>query len=274
MTNQYEEILKIDGPRKGPIVSILAGVHGDEQPGIIAMKKIAPQLRLKKGTVYMIYGNPKAILLSQRETDQNLNRMFRDNIPKEIRNSYEYNRAQLIKKYLDKSDICLDLHASTSDRTEVFGITEEKGLDLAKWLPIEKILLNIDQFHPGSTDGYMNNIGKIGICIECGNKRNAEASTIAELSINNLLSRLSMIENQSQTTENKLKLYLSTDIYLNISDSFRLDKNFADFEDIPPNSIIGEDNRQKVTFSEEFSILFARNANRKGEECFLRTKRL
>jgi succinylglutamate desuccinylase len=286
MINKYEEIYQIDGPRQGPVVTILAGVHGNEVPGILAVEKLIPKLRIKQGRLYILYGNPRAILSSTRETEQNLNRMFFDNPSENILRSYEYKRATLIRKYLDQSDVCLDLHASSSKKGEAFCITEEEGFALAKQLPINQILTNIDPFHPGSTDGYMNNNGKIGICVECGYLSDAGASVIAEESIITLLKEMNMLESPLSTlgdgnkfpgVDETKSIYQVSGQYLSKFQNFNLQQEYSDFDIIPKQEIIAIDGGAPVRFDKEIFILFAREPNKPGEECFLsleRTKKM
>ncbi len=70
-----ETITKIKGKIDGPTSIILAGVHGNEVCGVEALEEILPNLEIEKGTVLFGYGNPRAIELSQRFVDVNLNKI-------------------------------------------------------------------------------------------------------------------------------------------------------------------------------------------------------
>ena len=56
-----EELTIITGKNKGPKSIILAGVHGNETPGIQAFKNLLPKLVIDNGDVTFIYANPNAI---------------------------------------------------------------------------------------------------------------------------------------------------------------------------------------------------------------------
>ena len=97
-----EDIIEIIGANPGTTSIIIAGIHGDERGGIDAFEEIIPNLKIENGRVIFMYGNPEAIKLNKRFTEANLNRMFNEDsaILDEQKNSYEYKRAQCIKKYL------------------------------------------------------------------------------------------------------------------------------------------------------------------------------
>src|ERR1700674_4153678 len=109
-----DEVIELIGKEKGSTSMILVGVHGDEKCGVEAINKILPNLQIEKGRVLIAYGNPRAIELNIRFTEANLNRMFKsnDHLSESDKKSYEYKRAQFLKKYLDQADALLDVHAS------------------------------------------------------------------------------------------------------------------------------------------------------------------
>ena len=57
--------------------------------------------------------------------------------------------------------------------------------------------------------------------------------------------------------------------YLTETDSFRLSRPFADFEDISKGMLIGIDGESNVYAEKDSVILFARDRQSKGEEAFL-----
>src|SRR3989344_3574099 len=99
-----ENFVKLFGTKKGPVSVILAGVHGNEKCGVLALRELLPKLSIEKGTVLIGFGNPRAIARNVRFTESNLNRMFKKDslLSSEDKKSYEYRRAQFIKKYLNK----------------------------------------------------------------------------------------------------------------------------------------------------------------------------
>jgi succinylglutamate desuccinylase len=270
----FEEVIKINGKNGGPTSIILAGVHGNEQCGIEAFKKILPELKIDKGSVFFIYGNPRAIAVKKRFTETNLNRMFKNenSLSAEEKNSYEYQRAQFLKNYLNQADVLLDIHASGNPESYPFAICEKNSKEIVKYLPIETVVSGFDNVEPGGTDYYMNSIGKIGICIECGYLGNPESENVAIQSIDAFLKARGHITNDIPfKKQSEINMY---DLYYTKTDKFTLSKPFKDFEQLTKGQIIGTDGETQVLAKNDGIILFACNRSKIGDEAFLFGKKL
>jgi succinylglutamate desuccinylase len=239
-----EKIIEIVGQTDGPTSIILVGVHGDEICGPIALSKILPSLKIERGRVLFGYGNPKAIKARVRYFETNLNRMFKPEKTLSARelDSYEYNRAKFLKKYLDQADALLDIHSSSNPNSQSFIICEENAKD-------------------------MNKQGKIGICIECGNSNDPKAISLAEESIQEFLKVRGHISGElKEYPQNLINMYR---LYLTKTNSFKLTKNFADFESVYQGQLIGMDGKQPIQADRDGVILFAQSKESIGEEVFL-----
>jgi succinylglutamate desuccinylase len=264
-----ENIIELNSGQAGPTSIILAGVHGNEKCGVAALKKIIPSLRLEKGRVFVGYGNPLAIEQDVRFTEMNLNRAFKpDNlIPENDKKTYEYQRAQFLKKYLDLSDNLLDLHASCSVKSQKFIICENNAREIIKYLPIEIVVSGFDRIEPGGTDSYMNSLGKIGICVECGYLGDSASVKVALDSVMKFLSACGHITGSlSKSKKTYIKM---NEIYFTKTFDFRLVRDFADFEAISAGQIIGIDGEEEIRAKNDGIILFARNRSMIGDEAFL-----
>jgi succinylglutamate desuccinylase len=255
--------------------AIFVGVHGDEICGIQAVKEITENLQIDSGSVLFVFANPNAIKANTRMTEFNLNRAFKNEseYDKETKKTYEYKRAQELKKYLDNVDVLLDIHSSFSEESEPFIICEKNANDIVKFFPKEfsKIAYGFDSKQPGGTDYYMNSLGKIGICIECGSHQNPNAGILAKkttlqfLKIRGHIKGVPVLEGEKIDRE-----YIQvTDLYYTKSDNFRLSKDFADFEGLSQGSIIGKDGEEDIISRKDSLILFARNREEIGQEGFL-----
>ncbi|MFH1145855.1 MAG: succinylglutamate desuccinylase/aspartoacylase family protein [bacterium] len=265
----FEEITQLIGKGKGPISIILAGVHGDEKCGVEAVGKILPNLKIERGKVLFCYGNPRAIEANQRFTEINLNRMFKsdDLLSKNEKESYEYKRAQFLKNYFNQADALLDIHASFTPNSKPFIICEANAKGIIEYLPVDLIVSGFDKVEPGGTDYYMNSIGKIGICVECGYLGNHESAKIAEESIFAFLKARGHITNDANPRKQSyVRVY---DLYMTKTDNFTLSKPFDDFEEISKDQIIGTDGEKEIRVEKESVILFARNRKQVGDEAFL-----
>ena len=264
-----EKMVRIEGKEKGPVSVILAGVHGDEKCGVRALKKLLPTFKIDKGVVFLGYGNPRAIKVGKRFTEANLNRMFKDgnSLSAKDRKSYEYRRAQFLKKYLKQADALLDIHASSNKKSRVFIICERNARPIIVYLPTNLVVSGFDRIQPGGTDYYMNSIGKIGICIECGFLGNPRSTQIAEKSIFSFLMARGHIKlSQKPRAQSLIRIYK---MYMTKTNKFTLSKAFKDFERVKKGTVIGVDGKIKVCAPKDGIVVFAKNQKRQGEEAFL-----
>jgi len=265
----FEEIAQLVGKGKGPISIILAGVHGDEKCGVETLEKILSALEIERGRVLFGYGNPRAIKINKRFTEANLNRMFKNYnlLSKNEKESYEYKRAQFLKIYFSQADALLDIHMSFTPKSRPFIICEANAKGIIEYLPIDLIVSGFDKVEPGGTDYYMNSIGKIGVCVECGYLGSPESAEIAERSILAFLeARRHISNNATPAKQSYIQMY---DLYTIKTNNFTLSKPFNDFEEISKDQIIGIDGRKQVRVEKDSVILFARNRKQVGEEAFL-----
>jgi len=261
------------GKEDGSTSIILVGVHGDEPCGIEALEKIIPTLKIKSGRVLIGYGNPKAIKQEVRNTETNLNRMFRPDrdLTVKEKQSYEYSRAQILKKYLDQADALLDIHSSHTPESRPFIICERSCLNITRCLPLDLVVYGFDSVEPGGTDYYMNQNNKIGICVECGYTRDKETTSIAIQAIQAFLVSREHINGVRRTFKQTfIQMYM---LYKN-KKAFVLSRPFADFENVSCGEIIGRDGGEEISAKKDSVILFARNVNKKDQEVFLLGEKL
>ena len=269
MNSMYEKVIIIKGKDKGPTSMILAGVHGNEICGVKALEKLIPCLNINAGKLIIAFGNPKAIRLNVRFTEANLNRMFKKNsqLTGKEKSSYEYKRAQYLKKYLNQVDCLLDIHASTTPNSQSFIICEPNARTIAKYLPTRVIVSGFDDVEPGGTDYYMNKAGKIGICLECGYLRSSRSKIIAEKGILAFLNaRGNLNTSKAIRKQSHIQMY---EKYYTKTDNFKLSKKFSDFEKLDAGQIIGFDGKNLIKAPKSSIILFAQNVNKIGGEAFL-----
>lgn len=233
------------------------------------MEKILTNLKIENGRVFLGYGNPRAIKGSQRFTEANLNRMFKkdDLLLDNEKKSYEYRRAQFLKRYLNKAEALLDIHASHTPTSKPFIICERNAEKITKYLPIDLIVSGFEKVQPGATDGYMDSIGKIGICVECGYLGNPKSTKIAEEIFFAFLKAREHVTN-NQTLTKKVYIQINS-LYITKTDNFTLSKSFDDFERISKGQVIGIDEEERVVVKRDSIITFARNRKQIGEEAFL-----
>ena len=161
----------------------------------------------------------------------------------------------------------LDIHASFTPNSRPFIICEENANGVIEYMPVNLIISGFDKVEPGGTDYYMNSIGKIGICVECGYLGNPESAEIAEKSIFAFLkARGHMPNDLIRNKQSYMRMY---DLYITKTNAFVLSRQFNDFEEVLDGQIIGIDGEKEVKAEKDSVILFARNREQVGDEAFL-----
>jgi succinylglutamate desuccinylase len=242
--------------------TIMAWVHGNETSGIRILEKLADTLDIVSGKVYLVLqANPRAVSAGVRQTEKNMNRAFHD-MPQG--STYEDLRAQEILPILRDSDILLDVHNTLSTENSVpFLISEHSIYDT--YFPVDTVVSGLDILHPGGSDGYMNSIWKVWLCIEVGSIYFHDDGHIARQSILSLLSATGNIATLPIPTYDQKKYILDTIVYATSTD-FRFSRKWADFEPIYTGEIIWYDGNMPVYAPYDGVIVFSYLPTRIGDE--------
>lgn len=257
-------IFQKTGKIVGPTTTIMVWVHGNERTWITLLNTLLDQIKISKWKVYFVYWNLLAIIQNQRCIEENLNRCF---IKDYYSDSYESIRAKIIMQYLDQSDYLLDIHNTLNPLNSIpFIINEHKEFD--QIFPVRYSISWIDNLHIWWSDGYMNSIGKVWICLEAGSIYDKDAKYIATQSLLNFLKFTWNISGEVIKYNNIEKIHFNT-IYKNKSKKFSYTKKFKDFETIKQDEIIWIDWWNKIICSQNSKILFPYFPNKIGEECFI-----
>lgn len=266
-----EGVTTVQGREPGKTLTIMAGVHGDEICGIKAIETFLKSSTIGSGKVHFIHGNPRAIEQNVRQVDMNLNRAFvpEDKLPKEHKNSYERRRALELTPYLRESDALLDIHSILSKENTPFIICEPHSYPLAERLPFGLRSHGWDIIEPGGTDYFMNSLGKIGICIECGQHLDPESSRRAQESITIFLSFMGVVPTSDSFPRSKQRTVHAYHIHITRVD-FKLARQFVEFELLKNGEVIGYDGDEKVSAqSDDSVIIFCHNRSKPREEAFI-----
>jgi len=263
------EPVVLDSGEFGPNVVILCAVHGNEPCGVEALKNLLPVLDLKKGKVTCILANPEAYKEKVRGTEANLNRVFTDDgLSEDERNSYERKRATFLSRFLDDADHLLDLHSFTNKKGTSFVICDKRDFEIVKCLTPNLTLSGLSTLHAGATDGYMADLGKSGICVECGQHDDPSSIGVAEDSIKRFLSNLDMIDGFDFAPNAEMK-YANAE-YMHISKvNFKPSREYKNFEDIKKGEVLGTDGEEDVVAPYNGFIVFCNELDESGEEAFV-----
>ncbi len=267
------KVIELKSNKPGKNIVVLAGVHGNEICGIKAFDKLISTLKIDAGKVTFIYSNLEAIKQNKRFIEKNLNRCFFQEQDKDIKNSLEGKTAKEIIPYLEKADTMLDVHASASPNSQPFVICDESLIREANIFDVKLVVCNFDEFEPGSTDYYMNQLSKKGFGIECGYMDDVNSSEFAEKAIITFLVSNGCIKGSLNIKENQRFLKI-INLYKNKFGKFIKSREFSDFELLAGKIIVGSDRDKAVYGNKGDILLFVRDRDDLNSECFLVAKEI
>ena len=207
----------------GPIVLLLAGIHGDETNGVGIIREII-NLKLnipKNGTIICIpVFNIFGYLIQTREfpDGRDLNRMFPGTINGSLASQFAY---QFTKEIAPLVDYVIDFHTGGGERDNIAQIRcnedDEKALELAKVFNPPMIVFsnNISK----SLRDTLDKMGKTVLLFEGGKSKELNPTIINE-GVNgtrNVLIRLGLIE--GKLTVRETPVYINKAKWLRASDS-------------------------------------------------------
>lgn len=231
------ELRSFDSWKPGFTITLMAWVHGNERSWILLLEELADTIQIVQWKIHLILrANPRAIDQNIRQTEKNMNRSFHD-IP--TGTTYEDHRAQELIPMLRQSDILLDIHNTLNTQNSVpFLISEHTKWD--PYFPVDVVVSGLDTLHPGGSDGYMNSIGKVWLCIESGSIYDPRGPEIARESVLNFLRATGSIEGLAIPRQPQSKYHLDTIIHSHTSE-FQFTKEWKDFEMVSQGEIVAYD---------------------------------
>lgn len=205
----------IRGQKQGPVLALLAGVHGYEYPGITALQRLRNTVSAKEltGTLILVHiANPPAFygrtIYASPVDGKNLNRVF----PGKKDGTLTERIAHAITgQVIEQADFLVDLHAGDGNEAlrpyvymPVTGISEldkaSRGMALA--FGLDHIVIDKGRLLPADASLYTDQTalsrGIPAITTETGQLGSNDEHWIglAERGITNLLRHLGMIEGQ------------------------------------------------------------------------------
>jgi len=242
----------IKGREPGPIVAIIASLHGEEPAGMAAYAFLKRHFidegnELKFGEIRLIKGNIEARKAGVRYFEYDLNRMFLEEYDEGVdTDCYEYKRTQEIKQMVEGVDYILDLHSMTSDG-EPFAIMA----DAEKEYP--ECMINIPvSFTSSGWSGALKGTlmdwalprGAEYMAIESGLNGSKEADDTARNVSIAFLNQLGMtdFELEFERPKKHLKVLKRESIRDHESYSYQ-ERNYSSFDPVSPNELIAIDTK-------------------------------
>ncbi len=218
--------------RYGPALLVLGGVHGNETCGPAAINRVLAELdsgavTLARGQVTFVpVCNPEAARQDKRFVERNLNRFL---VPVEAPDTYEARLGNLLCPLLEQCDVLLDLHSYSSGDLPFVFVDQNENLEeraFAKALGPENMVTGWEQAYaaagrkppqnpdePTGTTEYARRFGAIGVTLECGQHKAADAPQTAYAAIHNAMRHLGLIESPGLKPAGKRLVTVRTVIY-------------------------------------------------------------
>lgn len=195
VANTSMPITVIHGQYPGPVLTLTAGIHGDEFPAIFALHKLSQEINPEtlRGTLIVVHlanlegFHARRVALSPVD-EKNLNRVFPG---REDGTLTEQIAFFMTHQIIAKTDYLVDIHSGSWNQTllpHVYSpvmnnsLLDKKTLDLAKSLGIPHIVLYDERPRdPENAISYPNTAqtrGKPGLTLEVGHLGQSEESDV------------------------------------------------------------------------------------------------
>ena len=282
----------INGKKETPTVVIIAGIHGNEKAGIIALNNVIQKIKDNsisfEGNFYAISGNINALKKGIRYDTVDLNRVWTESQIEDINTSVNgfnpdvneqieiYNTIKNILSQNKGPFYFIDLH-TTSAATEPF-ITISDSLNNRKFtsnfsIPI---ILGIEEYLEGPLLTYINEYGHISLGFEAGQHddslsiTNCEAFIWLSLVISKCVKK-NQIENYEHYQHLLSKNKGDQDFYeikykygIDKGENFNMIDGFENFQKITKNQLLAYSNSLKIKSTlngKVFMPLYQRQGN-------------
>ena len=291
----------ITGSKQMPTVVIIAGIHGNEQAGVKASKKVLHKIKEENiqcsGNLYMIFGNINASKKGIRFEDVDLNRIWRKEniealktlaVDENAETKEQIEIYKLIKDIIDTNIgpfYFIDLH-TTSSATVPF-ITISDSLNNRKFssnFPVP-VVLGIEEYLDGPLLTFINEFGHIALGFEGGEHHDEKSIINCEAFIWKALVHSKCVAKKNISNYTHYKKVLSNlcckyDFFeikqrygLKKGEDFKMNSGFINFEPIKKHQKLAQSNGQIIRASEDGRIFMPLYQNL-GEDGFFILSRI
>ncbi|MCB7480349.1 succinylglutamate desuccinylase/aspartoacylase domain-containing protein [Christiangramia sediminis] len=171
---------KYSSGKKGPLLFVTGGIHGNEPSGVKALMTVFEELDKTKpeidGTIVGVSGNKKALNENKRYIDEDLNRTWtEENVKKNQPDSHEeremFEIIEVLKEQ-SKGDFTkryfLDCHTTSSASLPYVSVQEVNDNDQWAHKFPTYIIRGFSDIITGDIDHYLSRIGMTGFVFEAG----------------------------------------------------------------------------------------------------------
>lgn len=284
-TQEGEHIIgEFIGDDMGPSLIVFGGIHGNEQSGVLAMKRMLPKLRKLqdqlKGRVYLLAGNTRALNKNVRYIDEDLNRHWTEETIKRnapgsqistnrVEDKEQTELLEILNRVFAtaKDEVySMDLH-STSAESAPFAMTGDtlRNRYFARKFPVI-FLLGIEEQLDSTILEYINNLGAITLGFEAGQHTtqaaidNQEALIWVALVNSGILAEGAIsIEAYRQTLRDAMGDPRIIEVRhrhgITAQDKFRMEGGYDNFQPVRKGEVLASDRHGEVRALETGLIL-------------------
>ena len=211
------------GPRDGPTLICVGGLHGNEPPGVLALQRVLPRLeedpRGLAGRIVGLAGNRAALAQDKRFLDADLNRIWRPERIECLRSGAEptaaddrelFELSHVLDQELAESPEAriLDLHSTSGDGPAFTTLDDSlANRALAFELPVPHVL-GIEEELAGTMVGHLNERGFAAIGFESGRHQDPTSIDRAEAAVWIAMEACGVLERDSRPEVEEARRFL------------------------------------------------------------------
>ena len=184
----------IEGQSPGPLVIMIAALHGNETHGIDAFNHIHQALLKNnievKGKIVGVLGNMQAIDANERYIDYDLNRSWKPDYLNFLMGSDKLHHAEdsemlelheLLEEHINGDythKVLVDLHGTSSDNGNFIVVPEDEGFHTVIQALHLPVIIDLDKYLEGTLLGYYHQRGMTSFAFEGGLIGSKEATDL------------------------------------------------------------------------------------------------
>lgn len=268
---------KCDSGRKGPLLIFVAGIHGNEPQGLIALENIIKELengtQELHGRMIALRGNLKAIEGDKRFISKDLNRIWshNENLHDDV---WEMNEMAELKLVINKElalgytkVYLIDLH-TTSAPTIPFVVTKDRNQDKQLIHDINvPFITGLEGHLDGTMLSWMCKKGHCGLAFEAGQHHSRTSMIKHESFVKLAMYYTGFTPNLTQEELKDLRIHLEDELkpkhnhfrlmdhyYIQQEEVFEMEPGFSNFERIYAGEILAKNQEGEIIAKHDGNI--------------------
>ena len=193
-----DRILGRFGPKGGPTLVVVSGLHGNEPAGVRASQRVQEALTRAQtplqGELVLVLGNVSAFQEGQRYVERDLNRAWtadqirflQENEGTGVEDREQQDLLQALESILERAQgqvYLLDLHTTSASGAAFSAVADVlQNRDLALALPVP-LVLGLEEMVEGTLHDYMGERGVVTVAFESGQHDEPRAVDRAEAAV-------------------------------------------------------------------------------------------